>query len=88
MITTVINNIDRSVPVRLVHASRGKQTRAEPVSQLYEQGKVHHVGAFPDLEDEMCSWVPGEKSPNRMDGLVWAITFLMGGGRQAGMTVI
>ena len=57
-----------------VHASRGKQIRAEPISALYEQAKVHHVGAFPFLEDQMCEWVPGERSPDRMDALVWALT--------------
>ncbi len=52
-------------------------TRAEPVSALYEQGRIHHVGTFPELEDQMCTFVPGEKSPDRMDALVWAITALM-----------
>lgn len=61
-----------------VQATRGKQVRAEPVQQLYEAGQVHHVGHFPDLEKEMCRWVPGDKSPNRLDALVWAITDLMG----------
>jgi phage terminase large subunit-like protein len=66
--------------VQSVHASRGKQTRAEPVSSLYEQGKVHHVGSFPYLEDEQCDWVPGQgKSPNRIDALVWAVSELTGG---------
>jgi phage terminase large subunit-like protein len=62
---------------REVHASRGKRTRAEPVSALYEQRRVHHVGTMPNLEDQMCTWVPGNKSPDRMDALVWAITWLM-----------
>jgi phage terminase large subunit-like protein len=61
-----------------VHASRGKQIRAEPVSAVYEQGKVHHVGTFPALEDQMCEWVPGQPSPDRMDALVWVLTKLMG----------
>ena len=60
-----------------VSASRGKYTRAEPVSQLYEQGRAHHVGAFPELEDQMSTWVPGMKSPDRMDALVWAVTGLV-----------
>jgi phage terminase large subunit-like protein len=65
-----------------VHASRGKQTRAEPVSALDEQGRVHHVGSFPDLEDQMCTWEPlsGQRSPDRLDARVWAITDLMLGG--------
>jgi len=62
-----------------VHASRGKAVRAEPVVALYEQGRMHHIGEFPQLEDEMCEWIPGEtkESPNRVDALVWAITELM-----------
>lgn len=76
MVAQTIRTVDPGVPVRLVNASRGKQTRAEPISALYEQGKVHHVGGFPALEDEMCLWIPGMPSPNRMDALVWAITEL------------
>lgn len=66
----------RDVKVKLVHASRGKATRAEPISAIYEQGRGHHVGSFPALEDEMCLWIPGDPSPNRMDALVWAGTEL------------
>lgn len=79
MVSTVISQVDSSVPVRLVHASRGKRTRAEPVAAKYEQGLVHHVGKFEALEDEQCLWTPGNPSPNRMDALVWAMTELMGG---------
>ncbi len=68
-----LRTVDRSIPFKAVHASRGKQIRAEPIAALYEQGKVHHVGTFPQLEDQMVEWVPGEKSPDRMDALVWAI---------------
>ncbi len=71
-----IGTVDVSVPFKGVHASRGKQVRAEPVASIYEQGKAHHVGCFPLLEDQMCEWVPGEKSPDRMDALVWALTEL------------
>ncbi len=67
-----------------VHASRGKQTRAEPIAALYEQGRVHHVGMLPELEDQMCTWLPGMKSPDRMDALVWALTDLMIDGRLGG----
>jgi phage terminase large subunit-like protein len=69
----------------LVHASRGKRTRAEPVAALYEQGKVHHVGYLSALEDQMCNWVPDlSDSPDRLDALVWALTELMiDGARQA-----
>jgi phage terminase large subunit-like protein len=70
---------DPSISFRGVTASRGKQVRAEPVSALYEQGKVHHVGAHPKLEDEMTQWNPltDTRSPNRVDWLVWALTDLM-----------
>ncbi|HEU5013964.1 MAG TPA: terminase family protein [Roseiflexaceae bacterium] len=77
MVRVTISTITGAPPVKLVHASRGKATRAEPVSMLYQQGKVHHVGAFPKLEDELCSWVVGDNSPNRLDALVWALTELM-----------
>jgi phage terminase large subunit-like protein len=66
-----------NVPVKLVWASRGKQTRAEPISSIADQGRDHHVGVFPELEDELCMWVPGEASPNRLDAKVWAITELL-----------
>lgn len=65
------------VHVMRVHASRGKQTRAEPVAALDEQGRIHHVGTLRHLEDQMCTWVPGEKSPDRMDARVWLLTHLM-----------
>ncbi len=76
-----LRRVDPSIPYKAVHASRGKAIRAEPIAALYEQGKVHHVGAFPQLEDQMCEWVPGDpnqKSPDRMDALVWALTELSG----------
>jgi phage terminase large subunit-like protein len=77
MVALTIATVNPNVPVELVHASRGKQTRAEPVAAIYEQGRGHHVGNFPALEDEMCLWMPGDPSPNRMDALVWAGTKLM-----------
>lgn len=70
------------VPLKAVHATRGKYVRAEPVSQLYEQKKVHHVGYFPELEDQLCEYTPDGSmgySPDRMDALVWGITELMVG---------
>ena len=77
MVGSVIRHVDPTVPIKLVTASRGKQVRAEPVSALYEQGKVHHVGGFNELEDQMVSWTPDSgTSPDRMDALVWAITEL------------
>ncbi len=68
-----------NIPVKLVWASRGKATRAEPVSSIAEQGRDHHVGKFPALEDELCLWIPGDDSPNRLDAKVWAYTELMSG---------
>jgi hypothetical protein len=65
-----------NVPVKLVWASRGKATRAEPISAIAEKGRDHHVGYFPLLEDELCMWVPGDASPNRLDAKVWAYTEL------------
>ena len=61
-----------------VHATRGKAVRAEPIVAAYEHGKMHHVGDFPHLENEMVMWIPGESrySPNRIDALVWAVTEL------------
>lgn len=77
MVETVVRIANPNVPFSQVRASRGKTTRAEPVSALYEQGRIHHVGLFGELEDQMCTWLQGDKSPDRMDALVWAITELM-----------
>jgi len=77
MVENTVRMVDKSVAYKAVHASRGKYVRAEPVSALYEQGRVHHVGFFPDLEDQLCEWVPGNTSPDRLDALVWALTELM-----------
>jgi hypothetical protein len=79
MVAITIAQIPGAPPVTLVWASRGKLTRAEPVQTLYEGGRVHHVGRFPALESEMCTWrpLPNADSPNRMDALVWALTSLM-----------
>lgn len=82
MVRHTLQTVEATVPIRTVHASRGKLTRAEPVAALYEQGRVHHVGCFPQLEDQMCEWIPGEASPDRMDALVWVLTLLMVGGPQ------
>lgn len=83
MVAGTIRGVRPNVPVKVVHASRGKRQRAEPIATRYEQGTVHHVGAFAALEDEMCDFVPGEsESPNRMDALVWAATALTDGKRK------
>lgn len=77
MVEATIRTADRHVPVKVLRASRGKMQRAEPVSAVYEQGRVHHLGVFPDLEAEYTSWVPGDDwSPNRLDAAVWALTEL------------
>lgn len=83
MISLTIATVDKRIPVRLVHASRGKQTRAEPVASLFEHDRAHLIGSFPTLEDEMALWTPGDNSPNRMDAMVWALTELMLGPGQA-----
>lgn len=77
MVSMTIKTVDPDVKVKLVHASRGKLTRAEPIASIYEHGRGHHVGKFPQLEDEMCLWMPGDPSPNRMDAMVWCLTELM-----------
>jgi phage terminase large subunit-like protein len=76
---SLLHTIDPNVPVRKVNATRGKELRAQPSASLYEQHRIHHVGAWPDLEQQMCSWVPGDKtSPDRLDALVWGLTELRG----------
>ncbi len=83
LVEALIRQVDERISYRAVRASRGKITRAEPVAALYERGLVHHVGSFPELEDEMTSYSgePGDASPDRMDALVWAITDLALGPR-------
>ena len=78
MIPTLIRQVDGFVPVREVRATRGKKLRAEPIAAFYEQGRVHHVGRYVKLEEQMTTWTPEEpNSPDRMDALVWAITDLL-----------
>jgi len=80
MVSSVIRSVDRSVPISLVHASRGKVIRAEPISALYEQNRIHHVGQFDKLEDQMCIFSidnmrsESSGSPDRVDALVWGLT--------------
>jgi phage terminase large subunit-like protein len=70
---------DPSVAVKDVHAQKNKITRAEPISTAYERKRVHHVGTFKALEDQMCTWEQGDpNSPDRMDAMVWAMTDLIG----------
>jgi hypothetical protein len=78
MVSLTVGTVDNAPPVKLIHASRGKHTRAEPVAALYEHGRVHHVGQFGKLEAEMTMWDPSQAdSPNRLDALVWGLTELM-----------
>lgn len=79
MVGTTLQAVDEDVRFELIHASRGKYVRAEPVSALYSQNRGHHVGVFVVLEDEMCSWQPGMPSPNRLDAAVWAGVSLITG---------
>ncbi|WP_091680865.1 DNA-packaging protein [Methylocapsa palsarum] len=77
MVETTLRAVDRTIPIRLVHASRGKITRAEPISALFEQHRAHIVGCLPELEDELCSFEPGSaNSPDRLDAAVYALTDL------------
>lgn len=78
MVTYTLRVARPTMPVTAVHASRNKQARAEPVSALYEQGRMHHLGYLAELEDQMTGWAPGEPSPDRLDALVWAATWLFG----------
>jgi phage terminase large subunit-like protein len=82
MVEAVLRHVDRNVSFKKVTASRGKIVRAEPVAAVYEQHRVHHVGTFPQLEDQMCEYDPALSvgSPDRMDALVWAMTELGVGG--------
>ena len=77
MVKTVLRTVDPNVPVKLVHATRGKRVRAEPVAALYEQGRVFHAAVFAELEDQLVTWTPDSPtSPDRLDALVWALTDL------------
>ena len=81
MVILLLKQVDASIATKKVTATRGKQLRAEPISSLYEQGKVHHAGYFSELETQMCEWTPqSSESPDRLDALVWALTELNSGG--------
>jgi predicted phage terminase large subunit-like protein len=86
LVEATVRTVDRNVSFRAVHASRGKITRAEPVAALYEQHRVHHVGGFAELEDELCTFSPGSSSsPDRLDALTHGITDLMLGESNTGI---
>lgn len=78
MVAHTLRTVDPTAAIKMVHASRGKRTRAEPVAALYEQGRVHHQGFYSELEDQLCGWIPDHAlSPDRLDALVWGVTDLM-----------
>lgn len=76
LVASNLRSVDpsRSVPIEKVHATRGKALRAQPVASLAEQGRVHLVGSWPELEDQLCEWTPGNPSPDRLDAMVYAAT--------------
>jgi len=74
LVEKLLRTVDTNVPYRSVRATRGKMTRAEPISALYEQKRVHHIGVFEELETQMCSYTGlGSSSPDRLDALVWGL---------------
>jgi phage terminase large subunit-like protein len=77
MVRAVLRQVDASVPVKAVHATRGKWLRAEPVAAMYAQGRVKHAAPLPELEDQMCDFgqtgLSNGRSPDRLDALVWAV---------------
>lgn len=77
LVERLLRNIDSDIPYRSVHATRGKLVRAEPIAALYEQKRVHHVGYYPELESQMCTYTGDIKtSPDRLDALVWGMSEL------------
>ena len=95
MVASVLRAADIALPLKLVHATKGKTARAEPVAALYEAGRVRHAGVFAALEDQLCGLTTGGgyegpgRSPDRADALVWALTELMlGKRREPGIWVV
>ena len=76
MVSSTIRQVNKDIPLKTIHASRGKTVRAEPVAALYEQGKVSHVGVFPELEDQMCSFPVANEYDDMVDAVVYALTEL------------
>ena len=84
LVERLLRTVDSSIPYTAVRASKGKLVRAEPISALYEQEKVSHIGTFPKLEDQMCSFtIDSKSSPDRLDALVWGLTELSKSSGQA-----
>lgn len=90
LVRHTIHSVRSNVPVTIVHASRGKNARAEPIAALYEQNRVSHAGTFNELEDQMATWEPlgDQPSPDRVDALVWALTLLMLGNPETKTTTV
>ncbi len=87
MVEHTIRTVDRNVSYKAVRAARGKILRAEPIAALYEQGRIHHCGTFAALEDQLCMYTHESRdSPDRLDALVWALTDLMIGKNDGGMS--
>lgn len=87
MVEHTIRTVDRNVSYKAVRAARGKILRAEPIAALYEQGRIHHCGTFAALEDQLCMYTHESRdSPDRLDALVWALTDLMLGANDGGMS--
>jgi Terminase RNaseH-like domain len=84
MVRLTLQTADANVPFEAVTASRGKLIRAEPVSALYQKGRIHHVGTFPELEDQLCSYAGSGESPGRLDSVVWCLSNLMLGNTSLG----
>jgi phage terminase large subunit len=86
MVKNTITSVSKAVMVDSVHASKGKFTRAEPVAAYYEQGMVFHTRVFTDLEFQMTTWLPDDKiSPDRMDALVWGVTYFINEEQKSGI---
>jgi phage terminase large subunit-like protein len=85
LVERTIRTVRHSISYKKVHASRGKYVRAEPVAALYEQGRISHIGMFPEMEDQMCSFVPEgmDQSPDRAEAAIWALTELFLEGKRA-----
>ena len=85
MVAQTLRTVRSLLPIKEVRATKGKRLRAEPIAAMYEQGRIHHLGTFPHLEDQMCTWVPDEgKSPDRLDAMVHGFTYLTSRGMSQG----
>jgi phage terminase large subunit-like protein len=79
MVSAVLKQVRQSLPIREIRAHVGKKLRAEPVAAMYEQGRIHHVGIYSQLEDQMTTWTPADpNSPDRLDAMVQAFSDLLG----------